>query len=276
MTVSFKKFTQFLAASEGVQSPDQLDEIWSSIFAKKQADKDDADDKDKNKVLTAKERLEKKKKEEEERKAGLSKKQADKDDDKDKVLTAKERLEKKKKEEEERKAMLRKKRDDEWAKAKHQVERGTAASLRPSYDRTSRDDYALHRNEAQAAARDYFEDFADWKKAASKLDLSTYDKAWLKAAKGNEDGNLFAGRSVVAKWNPTKGGWITKKVVKEAKESYSDATYWKDDAKAAGFKIKKLLGNMEDGDQTWGAFDGDKKVGEFTEEETGRGGWLIS
>lgn len=184
MTVSFKKFTQFLAASEGVQSPDQLDEIWSSIFAKKQADKDDADGKDKNKVLTAKERLEKKKKEEEERKAGL-----------------------------------RKKRDDEWAKAKHQAERGTAASLRPSYDRTSRDDYALHRNEAQAAARNQ---------------------------------------------------------VIEGKESYSDASYWKDDAKAAGFKIKKLLGSMEDGDQTWGAFDGDKKVGEFTEEETGRGGWLIS
>jgi hypothetical protein len=61
----------------------------------------------------------------------------------------------------------------------------------------------------------------------------------------------------------------------EGKTSYSDEDYWKDGAKAKGYKIKKLSGNLNSGDQTWGAFDGDKKMGEFTEQEEGRGGWLM-
>lgn len=60
------------------------------------------------------------------------------------------------------------------------------------------------------------------------------------------------------------------------KTSYSDESYWKDDAKEAGYKVKKLSGDLMKGDQTWGAFDGDKKMGEFTEKEEGRGGWLVS
>ena len=62
----------------------------------------------------------------------------------------------------------------------------------------------------------------------------------------------------------------------EGKQSYSDEGYWKDDAKEAGYKVKKLSGDIMKGDQTWGAFDGDKKMGEFTEKEDGRGGWLIT
>jgi hypothetical protein len=64
-------------------------------------------------------------------------------------------------------------------------------------------------------------------------------------------------------------------VVTEGRTSYSDQGYWKDDAKAAGYKVKKVSGNLQDGDQTWCAYDDtDKKVGEFTEKEDGRGGWL--
>lgn len=62
----------------------------------------------------------------------------------------------------------------------------------------------------------------------------------------------------------------------ERKTSYSDEGYWKDDAKAAGYKVKKVSGNLMDGDQTWVALnDKDEKVGEFTEKEEDRGGWLI-
>lgn len=112
MTISFKKFTTFLAASEGEQSPEKLDEIWSKIFAKKEADKEE-DEKSKK--------------------------------DKNKVLTAKERLEKKKKEEEDRKAELRKRRDTEWAAAKERTERGSSPS-KATFGRSDRDNYALHRN----------------------------------------------------------------------------------------------------------------------------------
>lgn len=62
----------------------------------------------------------------------------------------------------------------------------------------------------------------------------------------------------------------------EGKESYSSENYWKDDAKELGYKVKKLSGDLMKGDQTWGAFNKkDKKVGEFTEKEEGRGGWLL-
>jgi hypothetical protein len=66
--------------------------------------------------------------------------------------------------------------------------------------------------------------------------------------------------------------------IKEEKTTYSNAAEndWKDDALAAGYKIKKLSGNLKDGDQTWGAFSGEEKMGEFTEKEEGRGGWLLT
>jgi len=60
----------------------------------------------------------------------------------------------------------------------------------------------------------------------------------------------------------------------EGKQTYSNEGSWKEDAEEAGFKVKKLSGEVADGDQTWGAFDEhDKKVGEFTEAE--EGGWLM-
>lgn len=65
-------------------------------------------------------------------------------------------------------------------------------------------------------------------------------------------------------------------LVTEGKRAYSSENYWKDDAKEAGYKVKKLSGDVSSGDQTWGAFnDQDEKVGEFTEKEEGRGGWLM-
>lgn len=64
-------------------------------------------------------------------------------------------------------------------------------------------------------------------------------------------------------------------MVAEGKRAYSSHDYWKDDAEEAGFKVKKLSGELSKGNQTWGAFnEKDVKVGEFTEEEEGRGGWL--
>lgn len=65
-------------------------------------------------------------------------------------------------------------------------------------------------------------------------------------------------------------------LIAEGKRAYSSESYWKGDAEEAGYKIKKLSGDVTNGDQTWGAFnDKDEKVGEFTEKEDGRGGWLI-
>lgn len=68
---------------------------------------------------------------------------------------------------------------------------------------------------------------------------------------------------------------MANKLRESKKTAYSDEGYWKDEAKEKGYKIRKLSGDMMKGDQTWGAFDGDKKVGEFTEKEEGRGGWLM-
>lgn len=165
MTVSFKKFATFLSASEGEQSPEKLDEIWSKIFAKKEADKEEVDKTSKSKVLTAKERLEKKKEEEQERKKELQKK-----------------------------------RDDAWARAKEQASGTTRATSSARGAAYARDDYAIQR-------------------------------------------------------------------VRESLESKAE---WEEKAQAAGFKIKKLSG--DNGDQVWGAFDGDKKMGEFSEEDNS--GWI--
>jgi len=178
MTVSFKQFTTFLAASDGEHTQEKLDEIWKSIFAKKQEEEDE-DDAKKVKTMSG-------------------------------VMTAKERLEAKKKKEEERKKELQKKRDDAWNAARERAQGGQSRSARSAH--------------------------AD-----------------------DRRGSL---------------SWMREAMLEEGRESYSDEGYWKDDAKAAGYKIKKLSGNLEDGDQTWGAFDGDTKMGEFTEAEDGRGGWL--
>jgi hypothetical protein len=65
-------------------------------------------------------------------------------------------------------------------------------------------------------------------------------------------------------------------LVSEGRTPYSSESYWKGDAKSAGYTVKKVSGNLSDGDQTWAAYDdADKKVGEFTEKEDNRGGWLI-
>jgi hypothetical protein len=65
-------------------------------------------------------------------------------------------------------------------------------------------------------------------------------------------------------------------IVAEGKQPYSSESYWKGDAEEKGYKVKKLSGDVMKGDQTWGAFnDQDEKVGEFTEKEEGRGGWLM-
>lgn len=62
------------------------------------------------------------------------------------------------------------------------------------------------------------------------------------------------------------------KAMSEGKTSYSEEGSWKDGAKAKGYKVKKLSGDLSNGDQTWGAFDGDQKVGEFKENDRG---WLM-
>ena len=61
-------------------------------------------------------------------------------------------------------------------------------------------------------------------------------------------------------------------LIAEGKKTYTSQTYWKGDAEAAGFTVKKLSGDATKGDQSWGAFnEADEKVGEFAEKE---GGWL--
>jgi len=127
--------------------------------------------------------------------------------------------------------------------------------------------------------RKTFRKFGDWKAAAKALDLDKADVSYLKTAAEDDgrDHNLASPDGViVAKWSQgRKEGWV-KAGLNEGKQSYSDQSYWKDDAKEAGYKVKKLSGNVMDGDQTWGAFKDDKKVGEFTEKEEGRGGWLMT
>lgn len=108
MTVSFK---QFLEVSEA-QSPEQLDEIWSKIFATKKSD--DADPA----TMDPKAKAEAKKKQ-----------------------LIKDRLEAQKKKEEERKRELEKKRDDAWARAKANAE----GKVRQPGRGADRDDYAFHR-----------------------------------------------------------------------------------------------------------------------------------
>ena len=244
MTVSFKQFSTFVKRTEGEVTQAQIDEAWSDIFRKKKEEADDEEDKDKPKVLSAKDKLKK-------------------------------AAEDKKKKEEERKKELQKKRDEAWQRAKDHAE-----GRKPSTPFGRRDDYALHK---MHEGKETYADFAVWKKAAKKLKLSDKDKQFL--AKHSTPDGKYSGTSnladtsgkIVARWNTkTQKGWILSEALQEGKQSYSDEGYWKDDAKEAGFKIKKLSGNLENGDQTWGAFDGDKKMGEFTEKEDGRGGWLIT
>ncbi len=177
MTVSFKQFSTFLSASEGIASPEKLDEIFGKIFGKPE----------------------------------------DKEAKLDKLNTAKDALELKKQKDAERKKELERKRNEAWLNAKERADR----KVEPTGHGSHRDDYAQHRATMGSSTR------------------------------------------------------LGDSRLREGKQSYSEHGYWSDDAKAAGYKIKKLSGNLEDGDQTWGAFDDDKKVGEFTEKEEGRGGWLL-
>lgn len=61
--------------------------------------------------------------------------------------------------------------------------------------------------------------------------------------------------------------------LKEGRESYDDMSTWKEAAKAAGYKVKKLAGDADSGDQSWGAFEEDVKKGVFSEQD--ENGWLI-
>jgi hypothetical protein len=96
------------------------------------------------------------------------------------------------------------------------------------------------------------------------------DKAFLDAKDRAE------GRKKTPSSRYDRDDYAIHRQVREGKESFTDEGHWKEAAQSAGFKVKKLSGNLMDGDQTWGAFDGDKKVGEFTEQEEGRGGWLMT
>lgn len=61
-------------------------------------------------------------------------------------------------------------------------------------------------------------------------------------------------------------------LIAEGKQAYSSESQWKTAAEEAGYVVKKLSGDSSAGDQTWGAFDDDKKVGEFGEADGS--GWL--
>lgn len=99
------------------------------------------------------------------------------------------------------------------------------------------------------------------------------DQSWL-SAKDQAEGRKSFGKSDRDEYALHRS--VREDTLTERKTSYSEEGYWKDDAKAAGYKVKKISGNLMDGDQTWCAYDeDDNKVGEFTEKEEGRGGWLI-
>jgi hypothetical protein len=100
------------------------------------------------------------------------------------------------------------------------------------------------------------------------------DQAWLDAKERAENRKPTGTKPTVSTSNrPEKDEYQFHRTVREGKTSYSSEGYWKDDAKVKGYKVKKLSGNTDSGDQTWGAFDGDKKMGEFAEQD--EGGWLM-
>jgi len=254
MTLTFKQFATYLAAPDDA-SPAQLDEIWDRILGKKKADKEAEENEDDDKKTPS---------------SGQ------------KVLTRKELDDKRKELAAKRKKELEDKRNQAWAASKERVESGRKGGI--GSHRSG--EYAWHSSHmkesmplTERANRKTFRKFGDWKAAAKSLDLDKADVSYLKTATEDDgrDHNLASPEGViVAKWSQgRKEGWV-KASLNEGKQSYSDQSYWKDDAKEAGYKVKKLSGNLMDGDQTWGAFKDDKKMGEFTEKEEGRGGWLIT
>lgn len=257
MTISFKQFATYIAAPADA-SPAQLDEIWERIFGKK-VDKENEDGKDNANKSNAR---------------VMTKKDLD---DKRKEIAIK------------RKKELEAKRNQAWAASKdrtelsrkdgkgehrndivwhdsHNVNMGQLSKMRESMPLTERTN------------RRTFRGFDDWAAAAKALTLDKADVVFLKNYKSDSkmDANLASPDGIIiAKWSPSRGEGWTKFMLKEGKEAYSQEEYWKDDAKVAGYKIKKLSGNLMSGDQTWGAFKEDKKMGEFSETEDKRSGWLI-
>lgn len=122
-------------------------------------------------------------------------------------------------------------------------------------------------------------DMLDKKKAdaeARKKELQKKrDDAWDRA---RENANRSPGATVSAR-SQHANDRRANLTWNESKEAYSSAAHgdWVDDAKGAGYTVKKVSGNLMDGDQTWHAFnEKNQKVGEFTEAEEGRGGWLTT
>jgi hypothetical protein len=136
MTVSFKQFSTFISQAEGVNAPEQLDEIWAKIMGKKQEDSDEKDRKTYGKVLTAKEKAELKKKE---------------------IADA----------EEARKKALRDKRDAEWAKAKERTELSTRRTPGKGEHRSQEVGWHNSFNEGQ----EHFDRKDQWEKAANAAGL---------------------------------------------------------------------------------------------------------
>lgn len=92
------------------------------------------------------------------------------------------------------------------------------------------------------------------------------DKAWMDAkdrASGDKKDSKYDRDDYV----------FHRQIGEGTKHQYAQEGYWEVDAKRQGYKIRKLTGEKNDHDQTWGAFDGDAKVGEF--EEKSSKGWLI-
>lgn len=58
----------------------------------------------------------------------------------------------------------------------------------------------------------------------------------------------------------------------EDKQAFDDQNEWTTASKQAGLVVKKVSGNIGDGDQCWHAFKDDQKVGEFSEQNEG---WLL-
>lgn len=198
----------------------------------------------------------------------------DKEAKKNQVLTAKDVLARKKEKEEERRKELRKKNDETWLRAKERAEG------RSKPGRSDRDEYQLHRTVEEAQSSDLKRSTAeDPEKIAKAKDAVKKAKKALADHQKTYDGGTGAReRALQAELDKAvaKLKKLTEDQLTERKQAYSSHGYWVDDAKAAGYKIKKLSGNLMDGDQTWGAFDeNDDKVGEFTEKEEGRGGWLL-
>jgi len=100
------------------------------------------------------------------------------------------------------------------------------------------------------------------------------DEEWLKAKERTERGN---DKGYPQGGYPSLNGkerddYAQHRTMREDRQTFEpgDQQTWTTQAKAAGFQVKKIAGNKEDGDETWAAFDGDEKMGEFS----AKGGYL--